>query len=78
MYAAGKGSGYGIRVLHSCLEEREDQTMKDNTRWLLLTLMLSASALQSSCGYLAAGAAGAAIQHEVSEREEEEEREGDR
>ena len=47
--------------------------MKDNTRWLLLTLMLSASALQSSCGYLAAGAAGAAIQHEVSEREDEKE-----
>jgi len=47
--------------------------MKDNTKWLLLALMLSASALQASCGYVAAGAAGAAIQHEVSEREDEEE-----
>jgi hypothetical protein len=56
-----------------CLEEREDRTMKDDNRWLLLTLILSASALQSSCGYVAAGAAGAAIQHEVSEREDEEE-----
>jgi len=51
--------------------------MKDSTRWLLLTLMLSASALQSSCGYVAAGAAGAVIQHEVSDREEEEEQEED-
>jgi hypothetical protein len=47
--------------------------MKDNTKWLLLTLIVSASALQASCGYVAAGAAGAAIQHEVSEREDEEE-----
>ncbi len=47
--------------------------MNENIRWLLLLLMLSASVLQSSCGYLAAGAAGAAIQHEVSERDEEEE-----
>lgn len=51
--------------------------MKENTRWLLLTLMLTASALQSGCGYLAAGAAGAAIQHEVSEREDEEDEEAE-
>jgi len=47
--------------------------MNESNRWLLLTLVLTASVLQSSCGYLAAGAAGAAIQHEVSEREDEEE-----
>lgn len=51
--------------------------MKENTRWLLLTLMLTASVLQSSCGYLAAGAAGAAIQHEVSEREDEDDEEAE-
>jgi hypothetical protein len=50
--------------------------MKDDTRWLMLALMLSAAALQTSCGYVAAGAAGAAIQHEVAEREEEEDRAG--
>lgn len=49
--------------------------MKDSTGWLLLTLILSASALQSSCGYVAAGAAGAAIQHEISDRDDEEEEE---
>lgn len=51
--------------------------MKENTRWLLLTLMLTASVLQSSCGYLAAGAAGAAIQHEGSEREDEDDEEAE-
>jgi hypothetical protein len=56
---------------------KEDRTMKDSTRWLLLTLILSASALQSSCGYVAAGAAGAVIQHEVSERKDEREEEED-
>jgi hypothetical protein len=33
-----------------------------------LTLMLSGSLLQSGCGYVAAGAAGAAIGHEAAER----------
>jgi hypothetical protein len=51
--------------------------MKDSTRCLLLTLVLSASALQSSCGYVAAGAAGAVIQHEVSDRKDEREQEED-
>lgn len=46
--------------------------MNDSTKWLLLTVMLAGSALQSSCGYVAAGAAGAAIGHEISERENEE------
>jgi len=46
--------------------------MKDSTGWLLLAVMLAGSALQSSCGYVAAGAAGAVIGHEISDRENEE------
>jgi hypothetical protein len=56
-----------------CLKQRKDRTMKENTGCLLLALILIASVLQSSCGYVAAGVAGAAIQDEISDREDEEE-----
>jgi hypothetical protein len=47
--------------------------------WLLILLMLQAAFWQSACGYVAAGAAGAAIGHEVAEEnaEDEEDEEDD-
>ncbi len=41
-------------------------------RIALLLVLLQAAALQLACGYVAAGAAGAAIGHEIAEAEEEE------
>ena len=40
---------------------------------LLLALLLAASVVQSGCGYVAAGAVGAAIGHEAAEDDEEDE-----
>ena len=40
-------------------------------RMTLLMLMMSAMAAQYGCGYLAAGAAGAAIGHEAAEDDDE-------
>jgi hypothetical protein len=42
-------------------------------RWTLLLLVLLSPLAQSGCGYLAAGAAGAAVGHEVAEEEAEDE-----
>ena len=43
-------------------------------RWTALLLALTIAGLtQVSCGYLAAGAAGAAIGHEAAEEDEEDE-----
>jgi hypothetical protein len=47
--------------------------MKHLTTWITLALLLGTSVLQTSCGYLAAGAAGAAIGHEAAERDNEDE-----
>jgi hypothetical protein len=38
-----------------------------------LALLLLGSVVQSGCGYLAAGAAGAAVGHEIAEEDEEDE-----
>lgn len=40
-------------------------------RWLLIMLFLLPALAQSGCGYLAAGAAGAAIGHEVAEEDDD-------
>ncbi len=40
-------------------------------RWLLILLLAQGAALLTGCGYLAAGAAGAAIGHEVAEDDED-------
>ena len=40
-------------------------------RWRLILLLAQAPLLQAGCGYLAAGAAGAAIGHEVAEEVDE-------
>jgi hypothetical protein len=40
---------------------------------LWLALLLLGSVMQSGCGLLAAGAAGAVVGHEVAEEEEEDE-----
>ena len=45
------------------------------TRWPLLLLVLLGPLAQSGCGYVAAGAAGAVVGHEVAEDEAEEEEE---
>jgi hypothetical protein len=49
--------------------------MNDSKKWGLLALLLAGSVLQSSCGYLAAGATGAVIGHEVSERNNDDDEE---
>lgn len=41
-------------------------------RWLIVVALLGALA-QTGCGYVAAGAVGAAVGHEVAEREDEDE-----
>jgi hypothetical protein len=45
--------------------------MKTWNTSLLLALLLAASVVQSGCGYVAAGAVGAAIGHEAAEDDEE-------
>jgi hypothetical protein len=45
--------------------------MKQWIRWIWLTAILATSVLQSACGYVAAGAAGAVIGHEAAERDNE-------
>jgi hypothetical protein len=40
-------------------------------RWLLILLLAQAPLLQAGCGYLAAGAAGGVIGHEIAEDDEE-------
>jgi len=42
-----------------------------STLWLLLLLLAQAPLIQSGCGYVAAGAAGAAIGHEIAEENDE-------
>jgi ribosomal protein L12E/L44/L45/RPP1/RPP2 len=44
-------------------------------RWMLLLLVLLGPLAPSGCGYVAAGAAGAAVGHEIAEEEAEEEEE---
>ena len=44
-------------------------------RWLLILLLAQAPLLQTGCGLLAAGAAGAVIGHEVAEEEAEDDAE---
>jgi hypothetical protein len=46
-------------------------------RWLLFLLLAPAPLLLSGCGYLAAGAAGAAVGHEVAEEEDEDDNDRD-
>jgi hypothetical protein len=41
------------------------------TRWVLLLIVLQAPFLQAGCGYVAAGAAGAAIGHEAAEDDDD-------
>jgi hypothetical protein len=45
--------------------------MKQWTKWMWLTLILATAVLQSACGYVAAGAAGAVIGHEAAENDNE-------
>ena len=40
-------------------------------RWSLLVIALVVALGQASCGYVAAGAVGAAVGHEVAEHEDE-------
>lgn len=40
-------------------------------RWALLLIVLSGAFAQTACGYLAAGAAGAAIGHEAAENDDD-------
>ena len=42
-------------------------------RWLLILLLAQAPLLLTGCGYLAAGAAGGVIGHEIAEEEDEDE-----
>lgn len=44
---------------------------KSLARWAFLLVVLQASLLQTGCGYVAAGAAGAAIGHEAAEDDDE-------
>jgi hypothetical protein len=59
----------------------ETKTMREKPkctvleRWLLILLLAQAPILQAGCGYLAAGAAGAAVGHEIAEEEEEDDEE---
>jgi hypothetical protein len=59
------------------MTSREVPTMTTQSsplkRWTLLLLVLLSPLAQSGCGYLAAGAAGAAVGHEVAEEEAEDE-----
>lgn len=40
-------------------------------RWLLILLLAQAPLLQAGCGYVAAGAAGGVIGHEIAEEQDE-------
>jgi hypothetical protein len=40
-------------------------------RWALLLIVLIGAGTQTACGYLAAGAAGAAIGHEAAEDDDD-------
>jgi hypothetical protein len=40
-------------------------------RWILVLLVAQAALLQSGCGYVAAGAVGAAVGHEAAQREDD-------
>lgn len=42
-------------------------------RWLLILLLAPAPLMQTGCGYVAAGAAGAVVGHEIAEEEQEKE-----
>ena len=42
-------------------------------RWALLIIVLTGGASLSACGYLAAGAVGAAVGHEVAEEDDDDE-----
>ena len=44
---------------------------KSLARWMFLLVVLQASFVQAGCGYVAAGAAGAAIGHEAAEDDED-------
>jgi hypothetical protein len=47
--------------------------MKQLITWIWLGLLLATSVLQSGCGYVAAGAAGAVIGHEAAEEDDDDE-----
>lgn len=46
-------------------------------RWLLILLLAQAPLLLAGCGYLAAGAVGGAIGHEIAEEQDEDDNDRD-
>ena len=46
-------------------------------RWLLIVLLTQAPLLLAGCGYLAAGAAGGVIGHEIAEEQDEDDNDND-